>query len=249
MIKYTNVSKSYSGKVILENINLDFAQEKCHVLIGSSGSGKTTLLKLLAGLILPDSGAINSFEYSHQEFHTSSYRDSFGYVIQEGGLFPHMNAKENILLSLINQNLHARDIDEELSKLCEMVHLERELLNKLPKELSGGQRQRVGLMRALIKKPKLLLMDEPLGALDPLVRSELQKELKEIFEKLKMTVFIVTHDINEAAFFGDTITLIKEGRIIQHGGFKDLVKSPKEDFVTDFIHAQTSENVIRELNS
>jgi osmoprotectant transport system ATP-binding protein len=159
-------------------------------------------------------------------------------VIQEGGLFPHLNVRENVTVMARYLRRDAAWIDGRLAELAQLVRLPQELMTRFPAELSGGQRQRVSLMRALMLDPDLLLLDEPLGALDPMIRYQLQQELKTIFAELGKTVVLVTHDIAEAAFFGQTLVLMRDGRIVQTGSFRDLARNPAEAFVEEFISAQ-----------
>jgi osmoprotectant transport system ATP-binding protein len=163
-----------------------------------------------------------------------------GYVIQDGGLFPHLTAAQNVLLMA----RHLRSPDSvnpgRLAELCALTRFPEEGLNRYPVELSGGQRQRVSLMRALMLQPDVLLLDEPLGALDPLVRAGLQTDLKEIFRQLSQTVVLVTHDMAEAGYLADTIVLMSEGRIVQAGTLDDLRDRPATPFVSKFLSAQRS---------
>ena len=165
-------------------------------------------------------------------------RQRMGYVIQEGGLFPHLAVRDNVTVMARYLQRDADWIAHRLADLAQLVRLPMNLMSRFPAELSGGQCQRVSLMRALMLDPELLLLDEPLGALDPMIRYELQQELKSIFAKLGKTVVMVTHDIAEAAFFGHTLVLMREGRIVQTGPFKALARTPAESFVTRFINAQ-----------
>src|SRR5205814_7896506 len=152
----------------------------------------------------------------------TTLRRRIGYVIQEGGLFPHLTARSNVLLMARHIGKSENEMRNRLADLCDLTRFSLNLLSRYPVELSGGQRQRVGLMRALMLSPELLLLEEPLGALDPLVRASLQKDLKEIFAQLEQTVLFVTHDLAEAAYFGDEIVLMNEGRIVQRGPVTDL---------------------------
>jgi osmoprotectant transport system ATP-binding protein len=236
MISVKNVSKYYAGKAVLKNINLQLSFGETHVFLGSSGSGKSTLLRLITGLIKPDEGQI---ELTNLDTSNSKHLASnIAYVIQEGGLFPHLTASENVILAAKLAGWKTERIKSRVTELCKLVQLSENLLSQYPKQLSGGQRQRIALMRALMLDPPLIMLDEPLGALDPLVRSELQRELKQIFNYLKKTVILVTHDIGEGAFFGHTVSLFNEGKLIQHGNFKSFIKNPASDFVTRFIKAQ-----------
>jgi osmoprotectant transport system ATP-binding protein len=167
-------------------------------------------------------------------------RKRTGYVIQEGGLFPHLTARGNVLLMARHLGKSESDSTPRLLELSRLTRFPEKLLDRFPVELSGGQRQRVSLMRALMLSPELLLLDEPLGALDPLVRAGLQTDLKEIFARLEQTVLLVTHDLAEAAYLGNHIVLMNEGRIAQQGTIDDLRQRPANAFVSDFINAQRS---------
>ena len=161
-------------------------------------------------------------------------------MIQDGGLFPHLSVRNNVTLLARHLKRDSSWIEERLLDLTELTHLPAESLDRFPAQISGGQRQRVALMRALFLDPDVILLDEPMGALDPLIRSELQRELREIFERLEKTVIVVTHDIGEAGFLADVICLLKNGRIVQVGTLEDLARDPAEAFVTSFINAQRS---------
>ncbi len=238
LVQLLGVSKTFGDAAAVHSISLSVECGKTTVLIGPSGCGKSTLLRLIIGLIQPDQGEIKFDGTALSTDKIDIVRRRVGYVIQEGGLFPHLTARGNILL--MARQLR-RDENERLSRLAELCGLTRfpeKLLNQYPLELSGGQRQRVSLMRALMLSPELLLLDEPLGALDPLVRAALQKDLKEIFARLQQTALLVTHDLAEAAYLGDEIVLINEGRIVQQGSLTDLRERPASSFVSEFINAQ-----------
>ncbi len=238
MINLLNISKSYGETPAINSINLTIESGKTTVLIGPSGCGKSTILRTIIGLITPESGKVNIDGNSLNTANLMLQRRKMGYVIQEGGLFPNFNAQENISLMARFLKEDNDTIQNRIDELCRLTKFPKDALSRYPAEISGGQRQRLSLMRALMLDPDILLLDEPLGALDPLIRSELQEDLKEIFSALNKTVIMVTHDIGEAAFFGDKIVLIKEGRIIQEGGIMELIKTPADPFVTKFINAQ-----------
>lgn len=238
MISISDVTKHYDRKLVLNHISIRFENEKTHVILGSSGSGKSTLLRLIMGLTPFSEGAISIDGETMNVANQLRLVRKMGYVIQDGGLFPHLTVVDNVTLTAKTMGWDKEKIRVRLVDLLALVEFDPLLLKKFPQHLSGGQKQRVGLMRALFLNPSILLFDEPLGALDPIVRSSLQNQLKEIFNRLKKTVLLVTHDIGEAAYFGHTITLMNEGRIVQHGTFEDLVGHPKEPFVTEFINAQ-----------
>ena len=238
MIRLLDVSKSYSQKKVLQATDLQVPEGQRHVLIGPSGCGKSTLLRLMMGLILPDTGQIEIAGERLTPANVRRVRHTTGYVIQDGGLFPHLTAAENVTLLSRHLGWPSDRARKRLKELAELVHFPPDGLDRYPLQLSGGQRQRVGLMRALMLDPPVLLMDEPLGALDPLIRARLQADLREIFGRLGKTVVIVTHDMGEAAYLGDRISLMREGRIVQTGTVHELLHSPSESYVTEFISAQ-----------
>ena len=238
LVKLEDVSKRYGGAIALYPTNLSVQSGKTTVLIGPSGCGKSTLLRLIIRLIEPDSGLIDFDGKPVTNDNIDALRRRIGYVIQEGGLFPHLTARANVLLMARHIGKSQKETDNRLLELCELTRFSQSLLPRYPVELSGGQRQRVSLMRALMLSPELLLLDEPLGALDPLVRASLQKDLKEIFARLRQTVLFVTHDLAEAIYFADEIVLMNEGRIVQKGTIIDLRERPANPFVSEFINAQ-----------
>ena len=238
LVKLLDVSKQYPGAAALHPTNLSIRRSKTTVLIGPSGCGKSTLLRLIIGLIEPDAGSIEFDGQAVSSENISALRRRIGYVIQEGGLFPHLTARANVLLMARHIGKPEEERHKRLGQLCELTRFSETLLLRYPGELSGGQRQRVSLMRALMLSPELLLLDEPLGALDPLVRASLQTDLKEIFGRLGQTVLFVTHDLAEAIYFGDEVVLMNEGRIVQKGTIVDLRERPVDPFVSEFINAQ-----------
>jgi osmoprotectant transport system ATP-binding protein len=238
MIDIQGVSKSFEGQVVINHFDLTIERGEIHVLLGASGSGKTTLLRMIGGVTEPDSGEIILQGKNINLLETRERTTRMAYITQEGGLFPHLCAEDNILLPAKVRRLDKLQIQKKLSKLAMMVDLDLSFLEKFPHELSGGQRQRVSLMRGLILDPEIVLLDEPLSALDPIVRASLQRELRDIFKKLDKTVVMVTHDIQEAAFLGDRITLLNEGRVVQTSNFKELYHNPKDPFVHEFLRAQ-----------
>lgn len=238
LVELVNVSKRYADAVALHPTNLSIERGKTTVLIGPSGCGKSTLLRLIIGLIEPDSGSITFDGEPVASHNIDGLRRRIGYVIQEGGLFPPLTARANVVLMARHIGKSQQAMQTRLQELCDLTRFSDKLLPRYPVELSGGQRQRVSLMRALMLSPELLLLDEPLGALDPLVRAALQKDLKEIFGRLEQTVLFVTHDLAEAIYFGDEIVLMNGGRIVQKGSVTDLREKPADPFVLEFINAQ-----------
>ena len=240
LVQLRGVSKKFGSAAALHPTDISFARGKTTVLIGPSGCGKSTLLRLIIGLLEPDGGTINFDGVPTAPANIAELRRRIGYVIQDGGLFPHLTARNNILLMAMHLKHQPAATHRRISELCALTRFPETALDRYPIELSGGQRQRISLMRALALSPELLLLDEPLGALDPLVRAALQKDLKEIFARLKQTAILVTHDLAEAAFLGDTIVLLNDGKIVQHGALSDLRHNPSSSFVTEFLEAQRS---------
>ncbi len=238
MLEFSDVSKHYDQTHALRSINLSVDAGETVVLIGPSGCGKSTVLRLITGLIRADAGHIRFEGRILAPDNLSEARQRMGYVIQEGGLFPHLSVGENVCLMARHLQRDPAWIASRLNELAALVRLPIGLMGRFPPELSGGQRQRVSLMRALMLDPDLLLLDEPLGALDPMIRYELQQELKAIFDELGKTVVMVTHDIAEAAHFGQRLVLMRAGRVVQTGSIRELARSPAEPFVEAFLRAQ-----------
>ena len=238
MLTLQNIYKTFEGKPVLSDVNLIVPKGATHALIGSSGSGKTTLLRITLGLIPFDKGYVKINEQALLSFSPVEWADRIGYVPQDGGLFPHISAFENVSLIAKLRGWKKQKIESRVEELRKLVGLEAQLLAQFPFELSGGQQQRVAIMRAAMMDPAVMLLDEPMAALDPLIRRSLQQELKSIFQRLDKTVLLVTHDLGEAVFLAEQITLLHEGKVIQTGMYRDLLKSPADPFVTAFINAQ-----------
>ena len=238
LIELAGVSKRFGSAVALAPTDLRFAPGKTTVLIGPSGCGKSTILRLINGLIAPTTGQvrIGGRVLTHDDM--LELRRRMGYVIQEGGLFPHLTARDNVLLLARHLHWPETEMQTRLAELCDLARLPATALARYPVELSGGQRQRVSLIRALMLRPEVLLLDEPLAALDPMVRVTLQTELKSIFQRLGQTVIVVTHEMAEAAWLGDEIVLLRQGHVVQAGPFSALRDQPAEPFVSEFINAQ-----------
>ncbi len=238
MIQVQNVSKSYGPVVALDGVSVRFAASQTTVLIGPSGCGKSTLLRTLIGLVVPDEGTVDVGGARVAADTVRKLRQRTGYVIQDGGLFPHLTARDNASLAARHLGWSREQIDRRIGDVCDLVRFPVERLEAFPAELSGGQRQRVGLLRALMLDPDVLLLDEPMAALDPMIRADLQDDLRELFRSLEKTVVMVTHDLVEAAHFADRIVLMKDGRIVQTGSFEDLTQRPADSFVTRCVSAQ-----------
>lgn len=238
LFELAGVSKSYGSRTALERTELRIPAGKTTALIGESGSGKSTLLRLMLGLVQPDTGQVRFDGAEQAPQNVLALRRRMGYGIQGGGLFPHLTAGGNVSLMARYLRWPRARIEARLAELVELTQFPKDGLDRFPHELSGGQAQRVSLMRALMLGPEALLLDEPLGALDPVTRYELQADLKAVFEKVGKTVVLVTHDIGEAAFFGHLLMVLRRGRIVQQGTIEELVRSPADPYVTRFIRAQ-----------
>jgi osmoprotectant transport system ATP-binding protein len=239
-IEFSNISKKFNnaGYSALEHVSLAIEEGEFVTILGSSGCGKTTLLKMINRLYEPTEGTIKLFGEEVNNMDVVQLRRGIGYVIQQVGLFPHMTIAENIstvpkLLKWSKEKIIARV--EEL--LC-LVGLEpREYKKRYPSQLSGGQQQRIGLARALAVDPKIMLLDEPFGAIDAITRMNLQEELLRIHGGLKKTFVFVTHDINEAFKLGTKVIIMNQGRICQFDTPRNIIKNPADDFVTSLIAA------------
>ena len=240
MLAFENVTKTFGGRPAVDDVTLEVPAGTTLALIGSSGCGKSTLMRMLVGLETPDRGTASVHGIAVEPSTLTEIRSRIGYVIQEGGLFPHLTARENVALAVQPRGWSEERVEERLESLVALTHFPPDGLDRYPGELSGGQRQRVSLMRGLLADPEALLMDEPFGALDPMVRFELQREFREIVRSTGKTALIVTHDLSEAGDLGDEVALMDQGRIMQKGTFRELVEQPASDFVKRFIEAQRS---------
>jgi osmoprotectant transport system ATP-binding protein len=240
LFQLDRITKHYGATTALDAVSLAIEPGSTTALIGPSGCGKSTLLRMLIGLIEPHSGSLLFDGQALNPATIRAQRRRMGYVIQQGGLFPHMTARENVTLMASHVGWSAERINPRLAELAELTHFPLDGLDRYPLELSGGQNQRVSLMRALMLDPEVLLLDEPLGALDPMIRFELQEDLKQVFATLRKTVIIVTHDLAEAGFLARTIVLMRAGRLVQAGSLREMVSAPAEPFVEQFVRAQRS---------
>ena len=237
-IEIEDLRKSYDGTLALDVDRLAVEPRATLALIGPSGCGKSTLLRLIVGLLAPDRGRVTVAGTRMEPSTRRRLQLRMGYVIQEGGLFPHLTAGDNIALVARDTGWERGKIAARVEKLLELTQIPRALLSRYPTQLSGGQRQRVALMRALMMDPDVLLLDEPLTALDPMIRSDLQRELRRVFERLRKTVLFVTHDIAEAAYIAGELAIMRAGKVLQRGSLRDLIRNPADPFVTEFIRAQ-----------
>jgi len=221
-IEFDRVSFSLNGRPLLENVSLAVSHGETLVLLGRSGSGKTTTLKLINGLLMPVEGEVRISDRSTAKWDPIRLRRSIGYVIQDGGLFPHFTVERNIGLVPRIEGWDRPRIEARVRELLGLVGLNMELASRYPRELSGGQRQRVGVARALAADPPILILDEAFSALDPVTRSEMQKEFRALQQRMRKAVVFVTHDLREALLLADRIALMESGRVV--------VNLPAEEF-------------------
>ncbi|MFC1503963.1 ABC transporter ATP-binding protein [Spirochaetota bacterium] len=248
MISIRNVTKKYDTNCIaVNNISLTINEGEICVLLGTSGCGKTTTLKMINRLVDYDLGEIYIQKKEIKHFDPIMLRRSIGYVIQSIGLFPHMTIKDNISIIPDLLNWDTSIIETEIRKVLEIIKLSENVLMRYPHQLSGGQKQRVGVARALIADPKIILMDEPFGALDPITREELQEEFKKLQLEIKKTIVFVTHDIFEAFSLADKIALMDCGNILQFGQPVDFLINPKSEHITRFI-GKHKDSLLSKLN-
>ena len=248
MIEFINVGMTYPcGNVGLKNINLTINKSEITVFIGPSGSGKTTLLKMINRLEDNTTGEVKINGKNVKEYNIHKMRWDIGYALQQVALFPHMNVEENIAIVPELKKWKKEKINARIDELLHMVDLEPEKYRKRkPSELSGGEAQRIGIARALAADPKIILMDEPFSALDPITRASLQEDVKKLQKQIHKTIVFVTHDIEEAFLLGDKICIIQDGELIQSGTKQEIISNPKNDFVKKFITIKKKEGEIRE---
>jgi osmoprotectant transport system ATP-binding protein len=236
IIEISEVTKSYqTGNPALRGVSLNIPEGAFITIIGPSGCGKTTLLRLINGMTNFDSGEIKIMGNNIQQWDKIQLRRNIGYVIQQGGLFPHISVRQNLefVLSISGNEKESREI--RVAELATMMGFDEQQLENFPDQLSGGQQQRIGVARALAANPKIVLMDEPFGALDNITRRNLQNEIKLMHQNLGLTFVMVTHDLHEAFLLGTHVVIMNEG-IIEQMATPEIIKSnPASDWVKDFI--------------
>ena len=239
IITFTNVSKRYGETVVLSEIELEIPNEQTTVIVGQSGSGKTTLLRMVNGLIKPDSGRLEVFGDLVPEENIENFRRKIGYAVQGAGLFPHVSVKENIVLIARLEGWSSQDLDERFEMLMRQMELPLDLSDRIPNELSGGQQQRVGLCRALMLKPKLLLLDEPFSAVDPLTRLELYEVVEKLISNEAVSIVMVSHDLGEAKRLGDRMVVLQNGIILQNDLISNVIGNPATPYVERLVQSAT----------
>ena len=235
-VSYHDVSKSYGGRKVLDRVTLDVAEREFLAIVGPSGSGKTTLLRLINRLGEADSGTVR---VDGQDVHAADpvmLRRGIGYVFQGVGLFPHMSVAQNIAITPKLLRWDETRIAARVDELIDLVRLKlTEHRDRLPAQLSGGERQRVGVARALAANPKIVLMDEPFGALDPLTRNALSVDYRRLHDELGLTTVMITHDTLEAVLLADRIAVIREGRVVAQGTPRDMMSAEQDEYVRELM--------------
>ena len=248
-IEMKDISFSYGQRKVFSQFNLQVRAGKIYTLVGKSGSGKTTALRLINGLVRPHSGQViiygKPFDFARPE----KMRRSMGYSIQGSGLFPHMTLYENITIIARKEGWGQNQIRKRVEELCELMSLPNKpsFLRKKPRQISGGQQQRIGMARALFMSPKIMLMDEPFSALDPITRSELQKEFLSLQNKLQLTIVLVSHDLSEAFNMSHEILLLNQGRVEQKGVPSKFLLSPSSPYVKEFMDSHSPSHLLKEI--
>lgn len=239
MIKFNNVTKYYDNQCVLNNVSLNIQEGEFFVLVGLSGSGKTTMLKMMNHLIEVDKGNIQIENMDIKDWNLRKLRLNCGYVLQQGALFPNLTIEENIAIIPKMKKWNKQKIKERIAELMPVFGLDESIyLGKFPHQLSGGEKQRIGILRAIMTNPKILLMDEPFSALDPLIRRELQTLIKQLHSKLGMTIIFVTHDMREAVKLADRIGIVSDGNLIQVDTPDNILNYPASDFVRKLFESE-----------
>ncbi|MGO2746619.1 ABC transporter ATP-binding protein [Microbacterium sp.] len=247
MIEFRSVSKRFpDGTLAVEDFSLVLPSRKTTVFVGSSGCGKTTLLRMINRMVEPTSGDVEIDGTSVLTGNPVALRRRIGYVMQNSGLMPHFSVIDNVATVLRLNGTPKKQAHDRARDLLDTVGLDRALADRYPSQLSGGQQQRVGVARGLAADPNILLMDEPFGAVDPIVRADLQQELIRLQVELDKTVVFVTHDIDEAFLLGDQVVILDKGaRIVQVGSPSEIIENPADDFVSAFIGAERGKRALR----
>ncbi|PAU75605.1 polyamine ABC transporter ATP-binding protein [Halomonas salipaludis] len=232
LVDIRRVSKRFDGALAVDDVNLSIRRGEIFALLGGSGSGKSTLLRMLAGFEKPSEGQV--LLDGEDITKMAPYERPINMMFQSYALFPHMTVAQNIAFGLKQDKLPRQEIDARVAEMLKLVHMER-FAKRKPHQLSGGQRQRVALARSLAKRPKLLLLDEPMGALDKKLRTEMQLEVVEILERVGVTCIMVTHDQEEAMTMADRVAIMADGWIAQVGSPMDVYESPASRMVAEFV--------------
>ncbi|QFR22738.1 ABC transporter ATP-binding protein [Schleiferilactobacillus harbinensis] len=244
LIKFVNVQKYFGSKQVLQHLSFTVSAGEFFVLVGASGSGKTTTLRLVNELLTPTAGEIYFNDALIKTYDVRALRLQMGYVLQQIALFPNMTVAQNVALIPSLQKQNKRKLAPLVDRLLTDVDLDpQRYRDRMPNELSGGEQQRVGILRAFASQPKIVLMDEPFSALDPISRTQLQRLVRDIHQKLHSTIMFVTHDMDEALQLGDRIGVMRDGQLLQVGTPEEIVQYPADDFVRQLFQKSLSADV------
>ena len=236
MIELQHLTKRYGDQAVVDDVSLSVAEGELLAVLGGSGSGKTTTLKMINRLIEPSGGRVRVNGADVSALPPHELRRQIGYAFQQVGLFPHMSVAGNVAVTPILLGWSEADVRRRVDELLELVELDPAAVrDRRPDQLSGGQQQRVGVARALAARPRVMLLDEPFGALDPLTRQRLQESFVRIRRRLSVTAVFVTHDMVEALVLGDRIAVMRDGRLVQVGAPAELMRSPADDYVRQLV--------------
>ncbi|WP_072313861.1 ABC transporter ATP-binding protein [Agrococcus sp. Marseille-P2731] len=247
MIEFDSVRKEYpDGTLAVADFSMQVPSHRVVALVGSSGCGKTTLLRMVNRMVEPTSGTVSIDGVDVRSMDRVKLRRSIGYVLQAGGLLPHRTVADNVATVPMLEGMRRREARAAALGLLERVGLDVALADRYPGQLSGGQQQRVGVARALAADPNILLMDEPFGAVDPIVRDQLQAEMRTLQADIGKTILFITHDIDEAFTLGDEVVVLRAGaEIAQRGTPAEILAAPADDFVASFVGAETARRTLR----
>lgn len=239
-VSFDGVSKRYGDLVVFEALSVDCPAGVTTAIVGASGSGKTTLLQMVNGVVRPESGIVRVFADVVPEAGIEQFRRGIGYAVQGAGLFPHMTALQNVTLIARLEGWAETSIEERFAQLLVEMDLPDDVAHRLPRELSGGQQQRIGLCRALMLRPKLLLLDEPFSAIDPITRADIYDRFEVVQVQEGVSSLLVTHDLREARRLADYLVILHEGALQQHGATEAVLGEPRNAYVRSLVESQLS---------
>ena len=239
-VEFRQVSKRFGDLDVLQQVSVSCPAGQTTAIVGASGSGKTTLLQLVNGVLRADAGQVSVFGSLVPTEDVEHFRRGIGYAVQGAALFPHMTGRQNVTLVAGLEGWSGQQMEERLEDLLQQMDLPRDVADRLPRELSGGQQQRLGLCRALMLKPKLLLLDEPFSAVDPITRVEIYERFSYVKEHEGVSSLLVTHDLREARRLAEYLVILRDGCVQQHGGTVDVLNEPANDYVRSLVESQLS---------
>ena len=239
-VEFEHINKSFGTTRVLQDITVSAPEGCTTAIVGASASGKTTLLQLVNGVLRPDAGTLRVFGAPVPTEEVEKFRRGIGYAVQGAALFPHMTGRENVTLVAALEGWSAQAREERLAELLAEMDLAADVADRLPRELSGGQQQRLGLCRALMLRPRLLLLDEPFSAVDPITRGDIYECFRQVKERAGVSSLLVTHDLRESRLLAEYLIIIHEGHVLQHGATAEVLDNPATDYVRALVSSQLS---------